>query len=73
MSVTIDLNPDEVAENWERTQANTDQDAVHRAAREYLRLLRLRELKEVPGKFEFIDAGEALEALEHTSSLDPKP
>ena len=73
ISVTIELNPEELAEIRERTHADTDQEAVHRAAQEYLRLLRLRELKQAPGNFEFIDAGEALEALEVTIPPDLEP
>ena len=72
MSVTVDLEPEELAEIRERTHADTDEEAIYRAAREYLRLLRLRELKQAPGKFEFIDAGEALEALETVVPFDPE-
>ena len=73
MSVTIDLEPEEMAEIRERTQAATDEEAIHLAAREYLRLLRLRELKEAPGRFDFRDPGDTWEALEHTASCDPEP
>ena len=73
MSVTIDLEPEEMAEIRERTQAATDEEAIHRAAREYLRLLRLRELKEAPGRFDFSDVGDTWEATEPPAFLDPEP
>jgi hypothetical protein len=55
MSVTIDLHPEELAEIRRRTCAASDEEALSQAAREYLRVLRLRELKDAPGKFDFND------------------
>jgi hypothetical protein len=37
---------------------------VTKAAREFLRVVQLRELKAASGKVEYLEAGEAMEALE---------
>ena len=64
MSVTIEIAPEELAEIRERTKVASDEEAVHLAAREYLRLLRLRELKSMSGKVDFEENWQELEDLE---------
>jgi hypothetical protein len=53
MSITIDLTSQEIAELKLATKRDNDSEAVTQAAREYLRLSRLRELKAVSGKVDF--------------------
>jgi len=53
MSIRIDMTPEEVAALKEITNVDDDAEAIAKAAREYLRLRRLRELKDVSGKFEY--------------------
>jgi hypothetical protein len=64
VSINIDLTPHEVAAIRQITKLANDADAVARAAREFLRFSRLRELKGVSGKVEFGDTWRELEALE---------
>jgi hypothetical protein len=64
MSVDLDLTPQELAALRQITQLENDAEAVARAAREFLRLARLRELKAASGKVEFEDNWQELEALE---------
>lgn len=64
MSLTVDLTSDEVAQLRQITCVEDDAAAVTKAAREYLRLSRLRELKAVSGKVDYEDPSEQLESLE---------
>jgi hypothetical protein len=64
MSLTVDLTSDEVAQIKEITRLQDDTAAVTKAAREYLRLSRLRELKAVSGKVDYDDQSPQLESLE---------
>lgn len=64
MSLTVDLTSDEVAQIKKITRLQDDAAAVTKAAREYLRLSRLRELKAVSGKVDFDDESAQLESLE---------
>ncbi len=64
MSVTINLSSDELAQIKHFTEINNESDAVTKAAREFLRISQLRELKAVSGKLDYEEAGEAMEALE---------
>ena len=61
MSITIEMTVQELAALKEATQRTNDADAVLQAAREYLRLSRLRELKAVSGKVEWDDNWRELE------------
>jgi hypothetical protein len=54
----------EIAALKELTKLENDAEAVIKAAREFLRLSRLRELKAVSGKVEFDANWQELEALE---------
>lgn len=53
MTISIELSAEEVEQLKELTRQDNDADAVTQAAREYLRLRRLRELKAVSGKMDF--------------------
>ena len=64
MSLTVDLTSEEVAQIKQITRVQDDAAAVTKAAREYLRLSRLRELKSISGKVDYQDNSEQLESLE---------
>jgi hypothetical protein len=64
MSISVDMSAQEIQTLMELTKADNDAEAVAKAAREFIRLTRLRELKGVAGKFEFTDNWKELEALE---------
>lgn len=64
MSIIIDLPAQELAALKQLTKLDDDAEAVVRAAREFLRLSRLRELKSVSGKVELEDNWRELERLE---------
>jgi hypothetical protein len=55
MSVTVDLTSEEVAQIKQITRMQDDAAAVAEAAREYLRLIRLRERNAVSGKVRYED------------------
>lgn len=56
MSITIDMPADEIDAIKKLTHSDSDSEAVLRAAREYLRLSKLRELKAASGKVDFDSA-----------------
>jgi hypothetical protein len=64
VSIDLDLTPQELAAIKQITRLESDAEAVARAAREFLRLARLLELKAVSDKIEFEDRWRELEALE---------
>jgi hypothetical protein len=64
MNVTVDLTNDEVTQLRHFTELDNDRDAVAKAAREFLRISRLRDLKSASGKVDYQDLGQSLEALE---------
>lgn len=64
MSVTINLSSDEVAQIKRFTQLDIESEAVAKAAREFLRVVQLRELKAATGKVDYQGVGEEMEALE---------
>jgi hypothetical protein len=64
MSLTVDLTSDEVDQIKRITRVEDDAAAVTKAAREYLRLSRLRELKAISGKVDYDDNSTQLESLE---------
>jgi hypothetical protein len=72
MSITIEMTVQELAALKEATQRTNDADAVLQAAREYLRLSRLRELKAVSGKVEWDDNWRELETRELDESGFPR-
>lgn len=72
MSMNIELTAQEIAALKQFTKLADDAEAVTRAAREFLRLSRLRELKAVSGKVEFVPNLEELEELELGESDFPQ-
>jgi hypothetical protein len=64
MSIDVALTPQEVLALKRITNAQDDAQAVTQAAREFLRLVQLRELKAASGKVEFASNWQQLEALE---------
>jgi hypothetical protein len=64
MSVTINLSSDELAQIKRLTELDNENDAVTKAAREFLRVAQLRELKTVSGKVDHQDVSDAMEAME---------
>jgi len=64
VSIIIDLTAQEVAALKQLTKLEDDAEAIAQAAREFLRLSRLRELKTVSGKVEFESNWQELERLE---------
>ena len=64
MRVAVDLSSDELAQIKRFTELENESDAVAKAAREFLRALRLRELKGASGNVDYQESGEAMESLE---------
>jgi Asp-tRNA(Asn)/Glu-tRNA(Gln) amidotransferase C subunit len=64
MSVTINLSSDEVAKIKRFTQLDSESEAVAKAAREFLRVVQLRELKAATGTVDYQGVEEDMEALE---------
>jgi hypothetical protein len=71
MSINVELTVEEVAALRQVTKLQNDAEAVSKAAREFLRLARLRELKSISGKVEFEANWQSLEALELGESTFP--
>ena len=61
MNVTVNLSSDEVAQIKRFTDIENESEAVTKAAREFLRVVQLRELKASSGNVDYQDAGEAME------------
>ena len=72
MSIDIELTAQEIAALRKLTKLEDDAQAVTRAAREFLRLSRLRELKTVSGKVAFEANWQELEQLELGESNFPQ-
>jgi hypothetical protein len=53
VSITIELPPQELAAIKQLTRLENDADAIVQAAREFIRIIRLRELKSASGKVDF--------------------
>jgi hypothetical protein len=64
MSVTVNLSLDEVAQIKRFTDLENENEAVAKAAREFFRVLQLRELKGTSGTVDYQDVGQEMEALE---------
>jgi hypothetical protein len=64
VSITIEMPAQEIAALKPLTKLENDAEAVVKAAREFIRLSRLRELKAVSGKVEFEANWPELEELE---------
>lgn len=64
MTITIRLSSEELEQIKRITQLDSDSEAVSCAAREFLRLHHLRQLKSVSGHVEYDDNWRDLESLE---------
>ena len=64
MSITIDLAPQNLAALKQFTKLDNDAQAVAAAALEFVRISRLRELKQASGQVEFEENWRELEQLE---------
>jgi len=72
MSITIEMSAQEIAALKQLTRLDNDAQAIVQAAREFLRLTRLRELKAVSGKVEFESNWQELEEMELKESALPQ-
>jgi hypothetical protein len=72
MTINIELPAQEIAALKQITKLDNDAEAVIKAAREFLRLSRLRELKAVSGKVDFDTNWQHLEDLELGESGFPQ-
>ena len=66
MSGTIDIAPEELAEIRKRTNVDGNEEVVHLATREFLRLL--QQLKAMSGKVDFEGNWQPLEKLEESEN-----
>ncbi len=64
MSVTVNLSAEEVAQIKRATEVDNENEAVAKAAREFLRVVQLRELKAASGKVDYAGVEGHMEALE---------
>jgi hypothetical protein len=64
MSVTVELRDDEIANIKRFTGLASDSAAIAHAAREFLRVAQLKELKTASGTLDYQDNWHSLEALE---------
>jgi hypothetical protein len=64
MSVTVNLSSEEVDQIKNFTELKDESDALTKAAREFIRIYHLRELKNASGKVDYEDMSNAMEALE---------
>lgn len=71
MSITIDMPAQEIEALKQLTRIENDAEAIIQAARQFLRLCRLRELKAASGKVEFEANWQELEDLEANESVLP--
>jgi hypothetical protein len=72
MSIHVELSAQEIDALKQVTKLQVDSEAVTKAAREFLRLSRLRELKAVSGRVEFDCNWQELEELEFSESGIPR-
>ena len=72
MSITIEMSAQEIAALKQLTRLDNDAEAIIWAAREFLRLSRLRELKAVSGKVDFESNWQELEKLELDETTFPQ-
>jgi len=64
MSITVELSSEEIAQMTRLTNLQDGPQAVARAAREFLRICRLRELSAMSGHVDYDDNWQRLESLE---------
>ena len=64
MAITIDFPPNDLARLKEMTRVDDDAQAVVQAAREYMRIVGLRELRKMSGNVEFEETWRELDRIE---------
>jgi len=64
MSISVELSGEELVDLQNLTQQSDGAEAIRSAVREYVRIIRLRELIAVSGQIEFDDNWRELEAAE---------
>ena len=64
MSISVELSGEELVDLQNLTQQSDGAEAIRSAVREYVRMIRLRELIAVSGQIEFDDNWRELEAAE---------
>jgi hypothetical protein len=72
MGINIEMPAQEIAALKQLTRLENDAEAIVQAAREFLRLGRLRELKAASGKVDFVANWQELEDLELGESIVPQ-
>jgi len=72
MSFAVEMSAQEMAAIKQLTRLDDDAEAIAQAAREFLRLIRLRELKAASGKVDFDGNWRDLEDLEIGESTLPQ-
>jgi hypothetical protein len=72
VSITIDMSAQEIAAIKQLTRLENEGEAVMQAAREFLRLARLRDLKTASGKVDYDSHWQELEDLELNESALPQ-
>jgi hypothetical protein len=72
MSITVELSNDEIAQVTKLTNLQDGGQAVAQAAREFLRICRLRELSAMSGHVDYDEDWQRLEALELTEVNFPR-
>jgi len=72
MSITVELNSEEISQMTKLTNLPDGAQAVAQAAREYLRIRRLRELSAMSGQVDYEDNWQRLEALELAEAKFPE-
>jgi len=72
MSITIEMSAQEIAALKQLTRLEDEAQAIITAAREFMRVSRLRELKDACGKVEFDTNWQQLEDLELAESPLPQ-
>ena len=71
MSITVSMSAQEIEAIKQLTRLDNDADAITQAAREFIRLSRLRELKGASGNVEFELDWKKLEALDLGETSSP--
>lgn len=66
------LHPDEVEQIKQLTKLADDAEAIHEAARSFLRIRKMQELKTISGKVDFIENWQEMEDLETSESDFPQ-
>ena len=64
MSISVELSGEELVDLQNLTRQSDGAEAIRSAVREYVRMIRLRELIAVSGQVEFVDNWRELEAAE---------